>query len=218
MARPRGSAAWESTSEYSRAVMSRREGGGLGRGGDGEERRGRGERGDRARHPPHRISDGPGEARGAGHDRRGVDAEPLLEQRAVERPEVRGRAQVAEVVELGQAGEFAEHLGAYARTEQQPDPRRAVVGPGAVLLGPAAELRPHVDEDAIAQAAGVEVALEGGQRVEGQPDLVGQAGGLVGVGVVVARGGEGDAAQRQPAAEHRGQGGQALGERVVGGG
>jgi len=66
---------------------------------------------------PRRISVeqlGAGETGRAGNDRPGVDVEPLLEQRAVHRPEVRGVAQVVVGVEVGQPGKLAHHLPAGA--------------------------------------------------------------------------------------------------------
>ena len=82
-------------------------------------------------------------------DRRRVHAEPLLEQRAVDAAEVRRVAKVVVLVEHGQAGELADHLARHPRADQEARARRAVVRARAVLLRPAAELAPDVDDHAV---------------------------------------------------------------------
>src|SRR5919197_1028660 len=74
-----------------------------------------------------------------------VEAEPLLEQRRVDAAEIGGGHEVAVAVEAGrpQARELADHPPPDPRPDQERSSAGAVVGPrGAVLIGPAAELRP----------------------------------------------------------------------------
>ena len=106
-----------------------------------------------------------------------VDAEPLLEDRGVDGAEVGRRDQVAVAVEAaGDAGELADLLAVDLRADQEPDPGRAVVGAGGgVLGGAAAELRPDLDQHAVGDPAGLEVALEGEQRVGGELEPAGRA-------------------------------------------
>src|SRR5581483_8240052 len=118
----------------------------------------------------------PLERRRARDDAARVDAEPLLEERRVDAAEVGGRGDVAVVVEaLREPGELADHLRLRARPDQEADARRAVVGAGvAVLLRAPPELRPHVHEHAIGEAARLEVALEGEQRVRRELQALGE--------------------------------------------
>ncbi len=81
----------------------------------------------------------------------------------------------------------------------------AVVGAAAVLARPAPELAPDVDEDAVGEAARLEVGLEGGQRSRELLEVAGQRAVLVVVGVVAAVGVERDHLQRQAHLEHLGQ-------------
>ena len=68
------------------------------------------------------------------------------------------------LVEVGEAGEFADHLALGLGADHEGAAGGAVVGPGrAVLLRPAPELAPHLDQDAVGEAARFEVALEGEQ-------------------------------------------------------
>src|SRR5436305_429981 len=113
----------------------------------------------------------PGEARGARDDRRGVDPEPLLQERAVQRAEVARGTEVAGRVEDGEAGVLADHLPLRTRPDDERAPGGAVVGARPVLLRPAPELRPQLDEDAIGEPARLEVALEGDERVEGLAEV-----------------------------------------------
>ena len=63
-----------------------------------------------------------------------------------------------------------------------------MVGPGrAVLLRPAAELAPNLDQDPVGEPARLEVALEGEQPVAGLVEVAVEVVGLAGVGVVAAR-------------------------------
>ena len=94
-----------------------------------------------------------------------VHAEPLLEQRAVDAAEVGGVAQVVVVVERREPRELADHLAARLRSDHEARAGRAVVGARAVLVGPAAELAPHVHEHAVLEPARLEVALERAQAV-----------------------------------------------------
>src|SRR3954467_12733054 len=107
----------------------------------------------------------PGEGFRARDHGRGVRAEPLLEQRAVDAAEVRGRLQVAVVVEaVREARELADHLAAGAGADQERRPGRPGGGAGAaVLLAAAPELRPDERQDAVGEPASLEVALEGEQ-------------------------------------------------------
>ena len=96
----------------------------------------------------------PGARRGrVRDDRRRVHLEPLLQQRAVDAAEVRGVAQVVVLVEEASPGKFADHLALRLRADQEAGAGRAVVGAGAVLLGPAPELAPHVHEHAVLRAS-----------------------------------------------------------------
>ena len=64
--------------------------------------------------------------------------------------------------------------GRWCRSAKR-DAGGAVVGARAVLLGPAAELRPDERQDAVGEPACLEVALEGGDRVGRQLEVVGEA-------------------------------------------
>ena len=88
----------------------------------------------------------------------------------------------------------------------------AVVG---VLLGPAAELRPHEGQHATAEAAPLDVLLEGDERLGDLVQPLLESARLVGVGVVAARAGERGDADREAAVEHGGEAGEALGELAV---
>ena len=69
-----------------------------------------------------------------------------------------------------------------------PEAGGAVVGAvGAVLLAAAAELRPDLDQHAVREAARLEVALEGEQRVGGRLQALREVLRLAVVRVVVAR-------------------------------
>ena len=134
----------------------------------------------------------------------GVHAQPLLQQRAVDAAEVGGVPQVVVLVEHRESGELADHLALRLRSDQEAGAGRAVVGAGSVLLGPAAELAPHVHEHAVLDAARLEVALERAQAVPDLEQVARQAVELVRVGVVAARL-DRHHLQRQPAVDHRRQ-------------
>src|SRR5215211_9069770 len=147
----------------------------------------------------------PGERPGARDDPARVVAEPLLEQRAVDLAEIGRRPQVAVAVEpVGEAGELADHRSAGPRADQEGRAGRAVVGAvAAVLLAAPAELRPDEGEHPVGEAARLEVALEREQRAGGHIEAVRQRLRLVGVRVVLAGRGDGDATERQLRGEHR---------------
>ena len=155
-----------------------------------------------------------GELPGVRDDPRRVEAEPLLEQRDVDAAEVGGRLEVAVGVEpVREAGELADHPAGRSRADQERGAGGAVVGAvRAVLLRAAAELRPDEREHAVGDAASLEIALEGEQRLRGESKAVESDGRLVGVRVVLAARLERDAAQRQPRGDHRGEPGEVLRE------
>ena len=144
-----------------------------------------GERRAAAAHQP--ISAGRANEPASGITARGVDAEPLLDDRAVEAAEVRGGAQVVVGVELAEARELADHLAADLGADHERGAAGAVVGAGVVLLRAAAELRPDQGEHAVGEPARLEVGLEGGDRVGGELEVGVEALGLVVVGVERAR-------------------------------
>src|SRR5204863_3266413 len=93
----------------------------------------------------------------------GLGRKPLLEQRAVQAAEVRGRAQVAGRVEARarrEAGELADQALPDVLADDERGSRRAMIGAGAVLRRAAPELAPQRDDDAIGDAAQLEVAPE----------------------------------------------------------
>ena len=91
-----------------------------------------------------------------------------------------------------------------------------MVGARSVLLGAAAELRPHEREHAVGDPARLEVALEREQARRRDAEVLGQLLGLVGVRVPGARRGQRRAADRQPGGEHRRQPGEPPREAVLG--
>jgi hypothetical protein len=112
---------------------------------------------------------------------------------------------------VGEIGPLTDHPSADATPDQHRDAGRAVIGSArAVLLGPAPELRPHVHEHSVGEAAGLEVGLEGCDRLGRQRDPGVEGADLAGVGVELRVGGQGHAAQREAAGQHRGQPRQAL--------
>ena len=95
-----------------------------------------------------------------------VDVEPLLEDRRVDGAEVGARLEVPLRVEPARDARVrADLLARQLRADQEADAAAAVIGPGRGVLGAAAaELRPHVHEHAVGDAARLEVALEREQR------------------------------------------------------
>src|SRR5581483_9208162 len=96
---------------------------------------------------------------GVGEDAVGVDVEPVLEQRGVDRAEVDGVLEVPVTVEAaGKPGELADHLVPHVGAHQEADAGGTVVGPvRVVLLGAASELAPQKRHDAAAETADLEV-------------------------------------------------------------
>ena len=92
-----------------------------------------------------------------------------------------------------------------------------MVGPRrAVFLRPAAELAPHLDHHPVVEAARFEVALEGEDPFAGFAQVLGEVFGLVGVGVVAARGAQRHHPHRQAPVEVVGEPGELVGEFAFG--
>jgi hypothetical protein len=72
------------------------------------------------------------------------------------------------------------------------------------FLAAAPELRPDERQDAVGEAAGLEVALERDQGAGREVEPVRECLRLVGMRVVLAGRGQGDAVQRQLRFQHRG--------------
>ena len=96
-------------------------------------------------------------------DRRGVDAEPLLEQRAVDGAEVRRGAQVVAAVEQVQARGTRRSSRPGLAPITKPVPAAPWSVPEPFSCGAPPELAPDVHEHAVGEAARLEVALEGEQ-------------------------------------------------------
>ena len=121
-------------------------------------------------------------------DRGGVDAEPLLEQRAVDAAEVGGRAQVAVGVELRRGPGTRRPSGrARASRSRSRSRRRRGRCRRAVLLRAAAELGPDACRTRSASPRASRSRWKASERVGGQLQVVGEVVGLVVVRVVVAR-------------------------------
>src|SRR6266478_1406584 len=106
-------------------------------------------------------------------DRFGIQLQPLLENRRVNAAEVRARVQVALNQLLGlEGGIFAEVTPFDLVTEDESGPRRTVVGPRAVVVDAAAELREQQDDDVVGVVVLTQVSHEGLETLaHGAPQL-----------------------------------------------
>ena len=177
----------------------------------GEQDRVGGDRDQRA--PDHLTSAGRANALRARDHRRRVVAEPLLEQRAVDAAEVGGRAcrlpsSSRPSVSPGNSPTICPRR---VRADQEADAGGAVVGavePFSLARRPNSDQTS--DEHAVGEAARLEVALEGEQRVARSASRPsGERLRLVGVRVVPPGAVQRDAADRQARAEHRREAGAA---------
>ena len=153
------------------------------------------ERGDQRedRPAPHRTSTGRANVDGVRDDPGGVDAEPLLQQRAVDGAEVGGVRRLSSSSSVARPGNSPTMLPVACVPISEREAGGAVVGAAAVLLRPAAELAPHVDQHAVGEAARLEVALERQRLGPTRLDRPSARSSVVVVGVVAAVGVERDA-------------------------
>src|SRR5258708_35234917 len=93
------------------------------------------------------------------------DTKPAVEQRGIDLAEIGVMAQIA-AIEIGEAGMFADDAGTDAAADEQNGRSRTVVGAAAaVFRGAPAEFGEGHDQNAIAMAAGGEIAVEGGHGI-----------------------------------------------------
>jgi len=99
--------------------------------------------------------------------------EPLFQQRAVHRAEVRCVEEVFVDVQFGEPGKFTNHFPGRPTTDQERDTAGSVVCPRAIFLWATTKLRPQLDQHPLIQFARFEVTLEGDHRPDAAPTLSG---------------------------------------------